>query len=154
MADYFFDSSALVKLYVAETGSTWVSALAEPSAAHHIFIARISAVELASAVARRERAGHLTRSEAVLARSQFDADLAYLFRVVEISKSLLTQAMTHAEVHFLRAYDAVQLSAALVLATERAARGMSPITLISADAALNGAAVAEGLRAENPNLHP
>ena len=100
MADYFFDTSALVKLYVTEPGSTWVSAVAEPSAAHHIFIARIAAVGLVSAPARRERAGELTRREAVLARSQFDADLAYRFRVVEISRPLLTEAINLAEVHY------------------------------------------------------
>lgn len=31
MADYFFDSSALVKRYVRESGSGWVTSLFDPA---------------------------------------------------------------------------------------------------------------------------
>lgn len=34
MADYFFDSSALVKRYVREVGSDWVGQLTDPPAGH------------------------------------------------------------------------------------------------------------------------
>jgi hypothetical protein len=61
--------------------------------------------------------------------------------------------MTLAETHGLRRYDAVQLAAALEDRTHRLAVGLAPLTFVSADHALNGAAQAEGLLAEDPNAH-
>jgi len=51
--------------------------------------------------------------------------------------------------HGLRGYDAVQLAAVLEIhATDPS------LTLLSADAELNAAALAEGLTVDDPNLHP
>jgi uncharacterized protein len=52
---YFLDSSALAKRYIAETGSGWVQALADSAAANAVYVARITLVELVSAIARRSR---------------------------------------------------------------------------------------------------
>ena len=46
MAVYFFDSSALVKRHVSESGSAWVRSLTRAKAAHTLYIARITAVEI------------------------------------------------------------------------------------------------------------
>ena len=54
----------------------------------------------------------------------------------------------------MRAYDAVQLAAALEVNVDRASSGLSAVTLISADAALNAAAATEGLAVDDPNSHP
>ena len=62
--------------------------------------------------------------------------------------------MALAETHALRGYDAVQCAAALVIYTHRQTLGMHPLTLVSADAALNTAAAVEGLQVDNPNAHP
>ncbi len=51
MAVLFFDSSGLVKRYVAETGTAWVIGLLRPSA-NDIFIANITGIEVASAIAQ------------------------------------------------------------------------------------------------------
>ena len=59
-----------------------------------------------------------------------------------------------AETHEFRAYDAVQLAAALELNGRWVAAGMSGIILVSADQALNAAALAEGLAVDDPNSHP
>jgi hypothetical protein len=48
----------------------------------------------------------------------------------------------------------VQCAAAVLLHTERQTLGMPPLTLVSADTALDTAAAAEGLRVEDPNAHP
>ena len=42
MAHYFFDTSALVKRHVIETGSRWVKSLVRAKAAHTLYIARIT----------------------------------------------------------------------------------------------------------------
>ena len=41
MGAYYFDSSALVKRYAAETGSLWVRSLTDPEAGHNIFTAQL-----------------------------------------------------------------------------------------------------------------
>ena len=62
--------------------------------------------------------------------------------------------MQLANAHALRAYDAVQLAAALELEARWQAAGMGSITLVSADQDLNAAATAEGLIVEDPNAYP
>ena len=54
----------------------------------------------------------------------------------------------------LRAYDAVQLAAALEINQKEQDAGFAPVTLISADQALNDAATAEGLTVDDPRSHP
>jgi hypothetical protein len=54
----------------------------------------------------------------------------------------------------LRAYDAVQLAAALELRQQHKDAGLAPVTLISAEQPLNAAAIAEGLTVDDPNNHP
>ncbi len=62
MADYYFDSSALVKRYINETGSTWVCGLFDPGLRHEAFIAAITPVEIIAAITRtRPRAGQSPR---------------------------------------------------------------------------------------------
>ena len=67
---------------------------------------------------------------------------------------LFDSAMRLTELHRLRAYDAVQLAAALEVIAEWVAAGLGGITLISADQDLNGAAAAMGLLVDDPLLHP
>ena len=55
MADYYADSSALVKQHVYEPGTDWFQALAEPTAGNLIITARVSMVEVYSALNRRLR---------------------------------------------------------------------------------------------------
>jgi predicted nucleic acid-binding protein len=73
---------------------------------------------------------------------------------MEISPALADAAMRLADVHELRAYDAVQLAAALEVNSRWLAAGMGGITLVSADHALNDAALAEGLAVDDPRSHP
>ncbi len=56
--------------------------------------------------------------------------------------------------HELRAYDAVQLAAALELNGRWHAAGMGSTTVVSADQALNAAALVEGLTVDDPRSHP
>ena len=60
--------------------------------------------------------------------------------------------MKLARTHALRSYDAVQLAA--TLEAHRARMGAGTLVLVSADNALNSAAIAEGLAVDNPNHHP
>jgi predicted nucleic acid-binding protein len=153
MASYFFDSSALVKRYVAEVGTAWVTGIMRPSSRNLLYIARVAGVEVISAIVRRTRTGSLSAAHSARALARFRADFKTRFQIVGITVAVVKQAMTLAEAHYLRAYDAVQLAAALQVYKRCLALGQ-PLTLISADADLNAAAVATGMLVEDPNSHP
>ncbi len=77
MAVHFFDSSALVKRYVTETGSAWVLGLVGPSSGHENYAARISGAEVVAAVAGRTRAGGLSSADATAVLMAFRRDFRH-----------------------------------------------------------------------------
>ncbi|MGZ8845384.1 MAG: type II toxin-antitoxin system VapC family toxin [Pyrinomonadaceae bacterium] len=154
MAAYFFDSSALVKRYAREVGTTWVISLFRSASANRIYAGRIASVEVISALTRRSRSGRLAQNTAARAIGRFRRAFAGKFRKVELTERLIERATALAEKHALRGYDAVHLAAALEANDGRIALATTPITLISADEELNAAAAAEGLAVDNPNNHP
>src|SRR5947209_3805070 len=146
------DSSAIVKRYVVEIGSSWVQGITNPATANPIFIAQITGVEVVSALVRRSPApvAHL------LARALADFRWDYFnqYQLVSIDEPIVARAMTLAELHRLRGYDAVQLAAALELVATPVASLPGGLVFISADTRLLAAATPEGLAVDNPNLHP
>ena len=56
MGAYFLDSSAAAKRYVVESGTERLLALCEPAAQLELFVARITAIEVAAVLFRRVRA--------------------------------------------------------------------------------------------------
>ena len=117
-------------------------------------MARVTGVEVTSGIARRLRAGTILPADAVNALAQFHRDFAHQYHLIEVSPAVVARAMTVAENHALRAYDALQLGAVLEINGLRAGLSIPPLTLISADDELNAAALKEGLVVENPNNHP
>src|SRR5436305_1342083 len=115
----------------------------------HLYVARITDVEMTAAIARRRRSGSLTLALASAALNEFRHDFAQHYRIVEITILLLRHASQLADLHVLRAYDAVQLAAALDI------HQLDPsLRLVSADADFNAASTVEGLPVEDPNLNP
>ena len=76
------------------------------------------------------------------------------FQIVILIPVVPDRAMGLVTVHPLRAYDAVQLAAALYLDSQFANLGLPSVIMVSADNNLNRAAIAEGLAMDNPNQHP
>ena len=153
MADYFLDTSALVKRHVNEAGTAWVRSLTLPKAGHTLYIARITAVEVYSAITRRQHGGYLSSAQAGAMLGHFRRHLAQRYNVLELTPALFTEAMLMARKRRLRAYDAVQLTAVLHLHWLNQDAGFGPVTLVSVDQELNAAATTEGLSVEGPNLH-
>ena len=151
MRHYYFDSSALVKRYVVEAGTRWVTDLCATDAECMLYTVRISGAEIVAALFLRTRTDTLALSDAQTAAAQFKADLEGRYQVVEVTKQLVDLAMVLAEEHGLRGYDSVQLAAALELQSVRDAFSLSPITFVCADDRLNTAAASAGLIVENPN---
>lgn len=154
MAVYFFDSSAIVKRYLNETGTSWVNSVTDLSSSTQVYLARITMVEVISAITRKARGEGLSATGAAIAIADFRRDFTEEYALVELTQPLIERAADLAETHALRGYDAVQLAAMLEINADRASLGLSAITFISADAALNAAAVSEGFAVDDPNSHP
>lgn len=153
MADLYFDSSALVKRYVVETGSERVSELLDPAAGNEAFIVAVTPVEMIAAIARRVRGMMMTRDDATTVFDLIRSDLQSSYQVIELGEVVIARAMKLAQEHALRGYDAVQLAGALEVNALLLGSDLPPITFVSADAELNQVAVLEGLPVENPNRH-
>jgi uncharacterized protein len=154
LAAYFFDSSAIVKRYVTEVGTVWINGVTAAATGNKIYLVRLTLVEVVSAITRKARGTGMTAAAAAKAVSDFRRDFLNQYAKVDVMPFLIEQAADLAETHALRGYDAMQLAAALAINNERIASGLSAITLISADGALNAAAVTEGLAVDDPNAHP
>lgn len=153
MPAYFFDSSALVKFYVNETGTVWVRSFTD-SEDNVIHVASLAKVETVSALTRRLRRRDIAQAEFDNACDDLEQDFASQYRVVSLTEEIIEEAATLAKKHGLRAYDAVQLAAALDTSRIVSQIESTQLTLVSADLELNAAAQAEGLNVENPNDYP
>jgi predicted nucleic acid-binding protein len=151
---YFLDSSALVKRYVQEVGTSWVRGITRRSPSTVIYIARITAVEVPCAIARRRKGKTIPARRASSLLHRFRQHLAGRYAVAQVTPALLDDATRLGVKHALRAYDAVQLAVALEVNRFHQAGGAGPITLVSADQDLNDAALAEGLVVDDPRSHP
>ncbi len=100
-------------------------------------MARITLVELVSAISRRKRNGDLTPSAAAAALADVRADFTSDYQVIEVTAALIAVAEALAEKHALRGYDAVQLAATLEVNAAYVAAGQPPVILISANLELN-----------------
>lgn len=158
MTLYYFDSSALVKLYVPESGSLWVDQIANAknqvgAYSNLLAFASISIAETAAAIARRQRDGTLSPMQRDDLFNFFMSESKTRFYTLSVTDELIRQAAELTQVYPLRGYDAVHLAAARLLKKLLPA-GSPTLTFISADTLLLQAAVAEGLAADNPNDHP
>ena len=158
MAVFIFDSSALVKLYVAETGSVWTRHLvlgrdADGVLTNQTVIANITTVEAIAALVRRAR-GAVTTFNLPVVLALVERDIDEVFLAVALSQQHIDRARQLAQRHALRGYDAVQLAVAVTINEGRHRNGLSPVTFVTADTELLAAAQAEGLPVDDPNLHP
>jgi predicted nucleic acid-binding protein len=148
MSVFFFDSSALAKRYLTETGSGWIGGLTAPAAGYVILVAELARVEVAAAMAARYRSGAITLDERDALVALLLRHFAVEYQVVGLDPATVSRAVTLTQQHRLRAYDAVQLATALA-----AAALLPGLAFVAADNDLLDSAHAEGLAVENPNVH-
>jgi uncharacterized protein len=134
----YFDASALVKRYVREKGSAKVQRLL---AAEVPATSRLSAVEIASAVARRVREGSLAGEDRDRILAAVDRDLTAVL-VVEVTAAVVMSAQQLLQRHTLRTGDAIQLASCLHL--QEHIEG--DVTFVGFDDRLLAAARAERLK--------
>ncbi len=106
----YLDTSALIKLYVAESGQELV--IERLHAANQIATALITYVEMFAVFARLEKERRISASEYRMLGEQLDANWSSYW-VVDLTRSVVQRAARLARRYALRGYDAVQLSSAL-----------------------------------------
>lgn len=142
MTVLFADSSAVVKLYVEEPGST---ALRRRERHGPFVVSALARVEVPAALWRKVRTRDVDAADARLLTTAFEVDwhgtvdTEPRFPLVAASTAVMQDAAQLCEVHDLRAHDAVQLASALALA------GPEPVEMVCFDRRLLAAAQAEGI---------
>ncbi len=152
MSAYFFDTSALAKLYHPEVGTPKVVEIIEAVGAQ-IRISRLTVVELRSVFAIKVRTQVVTQEDVSLLLRQFQEDVVsrkfQIFAVQESEFGLAERLIErYAFSKPLRTLDAVQLAVALGLKSQ----GLID-HFVAADAALCAVAALEGLSVLDPE-HP
>jgi predicted nucleic acid-binding protein len=142
----YLDTSALVKLYIAEEGSLLVrTALAD---ARFVATSVVAYVEARAAFARRRQERALSSAAHRRLVQALDTDWGRYLRI-EASEALIHEAALLAERHRLRGYDAIHLASALLLRS----RLPEAVVFSSWDFTLQAAALREGLRRLPDRFH-
>ena len=141
--NFYLDSSALVKLYIDETGSDRIRDIVL-SGENAVFISVITGAEVAAAFARRMRMKDITDESWREIYADFLLDFENVFAKANVTDPVVALAMELTKRRALRGYDAVQLASALVLNFEIG----NAMIFISADVELNEMAKAENLVVE------
>ena len=152
MSSCFFDSSALVKRYRSEDGTTEVDRiLREPDAGY--FIARLAVVEVQRALARTVRDGEISAQEFDALRDRLYQDLGHRrLRIVRLREfhfhsavRLIRKYAPPQHTPLLRSLDTIHLAAALDVHQRS-----NLDHFVSADKDLCAVAKAENLSVINP----
>ena len=146
MAVYYFDTSALVKLYIEEPGTERMLELTANPEEHTFAILELARVEFRAAVRRRQREGDLSGETAAALLTDLDEHLQSLYLVQPLTAPVVEEAVALLDRHALRAYDAMQLAGSLILKSSVS----DPPSFVCADQALVNAAEQEGLTVVNP----
>jgi hypothetical protein len=147
--DYYADSSVLVKRHIQEVGSVRLRALVAAETGSAMITVQLSEVEVVSAVQRRAREGMLSTTDAQQLRADVQALFATDYQLITVNPALVQLACELLQRHLLRAYDALQLAAAVVANQALLVSDLPPLTFLSADQRLLQAAQAEGLTIED-----
>lgn len=155
MADYYLDTSALVKYYIVETGTPWIRSLVDRRDADQwadvISTSVLTWAEMISAFFRRYRSKGISANWCAALTDRFLIDGRVRYSRLPVNDVIVNQAIELIQRHPLRAYDAVQLATALRLDRVLRENRLGPVTFVSADGLLCDVARAEGLAAVNPN---
>ena len=140
---YYLDSSAFVKRYAAESGSSKVAALIEGD--HKIAISWLAIPETLSAITRRAKGGSMRAEELAAIRDQINRDIQR-FLIVEVAGAPVDGIETLIARHALRGADSIHLSTALWLGKAT----KTPIIFVASDNELLSAARSDRLETYNP----
>lgn len=138
----YFDTSALVKRYVAEAGRREVLQLLRRN---ECVISAVLPVELRSGLRRRVAEGSLDAARLPTILKHIAADRPY-WTLVEVGIDVIVAAETLVAAHPTRTLDAIHVASAQLFATRTSMPGL---TFVSADKRQTEIAVAVGLAAQH-----
>jgi len=141
LALYYLETSALVKLYVFESGTERLLGLAASDARNQFVILSLAQVEFRAAIRRRQRNGEIPDYAADELIESFRRHSEGKFLVQPFSDSVLDIALALVDSYALKGYDAMQLAGYLLL---RSISGTDGSAFVCADQALLSAARNEG----------
>jgi len=110
----YFDTSVLVKCYVAERGTPVAVSLI---GRHAVLSSALTPIELASALRRQEAGGHLTPRQRQRALGRFQADRAQ-WSLLELDSRVLARAEALTGTAVVGTLGAVHLASALIFQSE------------------------------------
>ena len=90
MPAYFLDSSAIVKRYLIERGSSWVKDLTDPARRNRCYLVGIAGAEVVAALARRASLGGPSQTMLLNAIADFRRDFSLDFRVIDVTTTLIS----------------------------------------------------------------
>lgn len=108
----YLDTSALVKLYVEEEGSSMIRSAVDQAGL--VATSAIAYIEARVAFARRRHEGAVSAGDYRRVIRDLDADWSR-YLIVEVTNSLIREGARLVEAHRLRAYDAVHLASAVTV---------------------------------------
>jgi predicted nucleic acid-binding protein len=144
---YFIESSALVKLFVAELGSQQMVRLVESSEDANRMASSLALVEVRSAIRRRQRGGEIKDVDAIAALGALDSEWR---RLIDhpVTSAVIGHSLALIDRRYLRALDALQLASAIAARDSVTKQGT--VTFVCSDERLIAAAQSEGFALWNP----
>ncbi len=143
----FVDTSAAVRRYDrTEPGAARVRSLCRRPAGNRLVLARLTPVEMASALNRKVRERVITQAQRDRIWRLFAKHRRDQYHEMALDEQVYRRAEQLLVTHPLRAYDALQVAAALVAA--RLLGDLAPFRFCTADRMQAQAARAEGLDVE------
>jgi predicted nucleic acid-binding protein len=121
----YFDTSALVKNYIREAGSSRVRGLLTR---YEFLSSAITPIELQSALQRRHRRREITQRNYNSIVSRLTNDRSY-WQLVEVVPQLLTKAEELVKTENVRTLDAIHIASAIIIQESFP----TPVPFISAD---------------------
>lgn len=150
MALYFLDTSALVKYYHDEPGSTWIRHIIDMRDENVIYLAEIAIAECSAAFALMTRTQRVRPEASQGMYREFLNDVLNEYRLIHLTRANINRAADLAQNHPLKGYDAIQLATALKIKELLQAENLT-LTFVCGDERLLQAAHAEHLATANPS---
>ena len=143
---YYFDTSALVKIYHKEIGSETVRNIYD-AATNQIVISNLTIPETYATFQRKRKDGLISKKDALVVLRRFFADIIRRFTVTPLNQQHILLSLELIDRQGLRTLDVLHLASALFLHPLK-------ITFVCADNQLLEAAIQEGLPGLNPEQAP
>lgn len=154
MADFYLDTSALVKYYHTEFGSEWIRELIDARdlnehPLHTIFISEIAIAKAAAAFALLARTGQVEIALRDAMLRDLRRDTVARYQTIEPTRARIEAAADLTQRNPLKGYDAIQLASALAL--QNTLREFeATLIFVASDKQLLQAAQTESLLTKNP----